>query len=56
MKEHMARNDFLRVGYIISDHRHNEDTVMHRVTTCRSTTASTYDGGPIILYYNIIIL
>ena len=29
---------------------------MHRITTFRSTTDRIYDGGPIILYYNNIIL
>jgi len=29
-------------------------TVMHSITTFRSTTDRIYDGGPIILYYNII--
>ena len=31
-------------------------TAMCRKTTFRSTTERIYDGGPIILYYNIIIL
>ena len=31
-------------------------TVMRRITTFRSTTDRIYDVGPIILYYNIIIL
>jgi hypothetical protein len=33
----------------MSDHKQNEDTVMRRITTFRSTTDSTYDGGSIKL-------
>jgi len=29
---------------------------MRRITTYRSTTDRIYDGGPIRLYYNIVIL
>ena len=32
------------------------NTVMRRITKFRSTTDRIYDGGPIILQYNIIIL
>jgi len=31
-------------------------TVMRRVATFRSTTDPIYDGGPIILQYNIVII
>ena len=32
-----------------------EITVMRRITMFRSTTDRIYDGGPVILYYNIIL-
>ena len=34
----------------------NQNTIMRRITTFQSKTDRIYDGGPIILQYNIILL